>query len=163
MDIKQEFINQVLQFEGETEINGQNRSPFIDKINDWMPNAEIGDPYCITGICYTLHLLEVKHKIKFDLPRNPGTIEFFDQTKKKYKTKSFAVGNIVIWIDNTYGGGHASIILETPKDDGSFKVFEFNVVVKNKAGVFKTTRNIHGDEDLSLYGIVYITNAWKSI
>jgi len=161
LDIKQEIIAQAKQFEGETETDGQNRSPFIDKINIWMPLAELGDPYCMTGICYTLHLLEEKHLIQFDLPKHPGAIDFYERTKLKYRTTLLEKGNIVFWRFKTGPHGHVSIALGKPDENGHFSAFEFNVVVGNEAGVFETVRNINGDADLDFYGILNISTAWK--
>lgn len=60
IQIIEEFILEAKKFEGEREVNNDNRSAFIDKINTWI-GEDLGEPYCATGICYVLHLLEVKH------------------------------------------------------------------------------------------------------
>ncbi|MFL9835684.1 hypothetical protein [Chryseobacterium terrae] len=161
MDLIKEMIIQARKFEGETETEGQNRSPFIDKINLWMPLAELGDPYCMTGICYTLDLLEEQLSIQFDLPKHPGAVDFYDRTKAKYKTNLFETGSLVFWTFKTGHHGHVSIVLGKPDENGNFPAFEFNVVVGNEAGVFETVRNINGDDDLNFYGILNISSAWK--
>ncbi|OBW42084.1 hypothetical protein AB670_01504 [Chryseobacterium sp. MOF25P] len=162
MDIIKEIIIQARQFEGETETGGQNRSPFIDKINIWMPLAELGNPYCMTGICYTLHLLEEQFLIKFDLPKHPGAIDFYELAKPKYKTHLFEIGNLVFWKFKTGPHGHVSIIVGEPDENGNFPAFEFNVVVGDEAGVFETVRNTKGDSDLDFYGLLNISTAWKA-
>lgn len=160
-DIIKQFVTVAENYQGQTEINGPNRSPFIDIVNKWIGES-LGAPYCISSICYVLDKIKNSMGVKFDLPVTSSTQHFWYSTKNEYKTKFPQYGNICIFYNpNDEGHGHACIALGPPDANGTFKTFEFNTVKDGKEGVFYSERNINGTPELRMRGFIDVSKSLK--
>lgn len=160
-DIIKQFVTVAENYQGQTEINGSNRSPFIDIVNKWIGES-LGAPYCISSICYVLDKIKNSMGVKFDLPVTSSTQHFWYSTKNEYKTKLPQYGNICIFYNpNDEAHGHACIALEPANADGVFKTFEFNTVKDGVEGIFYSERNINGTPELRIRGFIDISKSLR--
>jgi len=56
------IINNAQKYVGQTETDGFNRSPFIDKINEFA-GVPVGSPYCASFVSYILYISEIRAPI----------------------------------------------------------------------------------------------------
>jgi hypothetical protein len=54
-NLQAKIINVASKYVGETESEGNNRSPFIDKINKFAGNVPLGSPYCASFVSWVLY------------------------------------------------------------------------------------------------------------
>ena len=165
ISITDEFIIEAQKFDGQRETEGSNRSAFIDKINRWIGES-MGEPYCATGICYVLHLLESKFSIKFALPKTSSSRSFFMSSKTKYRKSAIKRGRIVVWESKTGGAfGHISFVISDIDSNNNFETFEFNTSFSSETleGVGYKLRNKLTDPKFKVLGVVDISTAWKKI
>lgn len=172
-----DFVNQIIQkgvgnpltntpYMNFRETEGKNRSKDIDALI-LRNGGELGDLYCMYGVQDILRAIELKFKIKFDLPKTGSTQDFFTQTKEAYKVSSPIPFSICIFKLLKGTGGHAALCLNKP-DQNTFTTFEFNTspqigeqVERNGEGCYFKSRPLHGYSNMVIRGYVDIFKAIK--
>lgn len=145
---------------------GKNRGAWVDEINKFT-GADLGEPYCISGILFQVRKCEIENKVKFDIPKTPSTQSFFKQTKKEYIVSSpepFSIGIMQQYEDPSHG--HGVYVLTSADEHGNFHTYEFNTDAdgsRNGDGFYLKTRNIKGDKSKKFLGYVSLTKALKEI
>lgn len=73
--------------------------------------------------------------------------EIWDNIEKKFKLQKAVPGSLVIW-KNASGGGHIAIV------EKSIDSNRISVIEGNEAKVFKKTRSLKKEKELTLVGII---------
>lgn len=146
---------------------GNNRSEELDKLII-RNGGKLADPYCLYGQQDILRAVELKFKIKFDLPKTGSTQKFFNNTKPEYITNlplKYSIGIFRQKKDPTRG--HA-VHVRTQIDTKQFSTFEFNTspqvnqeIVRDGEGCYFKVRQLVGYNEMELRGFVDIFKAIK--
>lgn len=154
------FANFELQWLGEQETHGKNRSPKLDAMIK-RQGGTLGDPYCLFGIQDIDDSVSAALGTKSLLPEGGGTQLFFEQCEKKFPhliSKKPQPGWIGIYqYKANPGKGHAVIAASAANADGTYLTLEFNTDgagSRDGDGCWKRSRNIAGDSSLRLRGFV---------
>lgn len=149
------------------ETSGKNSSPDLDPMI-LRNGGKLGYPYCMYGQQDILRAVEMKFKVKFDLPKTGSTQKFFNETKQEYKInfpKPYSIGIYRQKQDPTKG--HA-VQVRTQIDEKQFSTFEFNTspqseseIVRDGEGCYFKVRQITGYSKMELRGFVDIFKAIK--
>jgi len=149
------------------ETSGKNSSPDLDPMI-LRNGGKLGYPYCMYGQQDILRAVELKFKVRFDLPNTGSTQKFFNETKQEYKIeypKPYTIGIYRQKADQTKG--HA-VQVRNKIDDKQFSTFEFNTspqmdneIVRDGEGCYFKVRQLAGYEKMELRGFVDIFKAIK--
>lgn len=148
------------------ESQGKNRSKELDALII-RNGGKLADPYCLYGLQDILRAVEIKFKIKFDLPKTGSTQSFFNRVNSIYKTSEPLPYAIGIYQKGDEYKGHAVLCL-SKIDAEDFSTFEFNtspeqgkIVERDGQGCYFKTRSVEGYDDMRLRGFVDIFKAIK--
>lgn len=149
------------------ETSGNNRSEELDQLI-LRNGGKLGYPYCLYGQQDILRAVEIKFKVKFDLPVTGSTQKFFNETKTEYisiEPLKYSIGIFRQKKDPTKG--HA-VQVRTKIDNKQFSTFEFNTspqidneIVRDGEGCYFKVRQLAGYNEMELRGFVDIFKAIK--
>lgn len=95
----------------QTETNGPNRSPLIDKMNRYV-GSPLGSSYCAAAVCYSDSIANGKSRFRTGLARNLRNKETFSAWEVLTGKKQIKKGYVIIWQNGQTVFGHAATASE---------------------------------------------------
>lgn len=144
----------------------KNRGSWVDEINNFT-GADLGSPYCISGILLQIRKCEIENKVKFDIPKTASTQSFFRKVKKEYiisEPDDFCIG--IMQQKDDPDRGHAVYCLAKKDNKGNFPTAEFNTGPdgsRDGDGYYEKIRNISGDKSKIFLGYISLSKALKEL
>lgn len=125
--VRKTFLSNFLKFQGQAEVNGQNRSEWIDSINKWIGEAN-GAPYCATSISLAIDVTEKQLNIKIAVPKTSSSQSMFFKSPVQNRVPVPSSGMIAIlynYADQNHG--HALVCTGVVGDNGLYPTAECNI------------------------------------
>lgn len=158
--LRKQIIIEAMTYEGMRETNGNNRAPWIDKINMWA-DSSLGQPYCIAGALFVVNNACKDLGLKNPCGNNPSTQSWYNNAPLVYKTvrgqkpKMGAIGIERNRLDSSRG--HAYIHKTDVEDINHMPTCEFNTDGsggRDGDGFYTRIRSQEGDANKAYRGSV---------